>query len=141
MKENNIYSFDTNVLVYSIDSQDKYKHEIAKNIIYERLVAKDCVLTTQVLGEFFCVVVRQKLVKPADALKQIELFQTLFPVIVAKQQTINKAISGVIKHKLSFWDAMLWATVKEAKVDILITEDFQHNQVVDEVKFFNPFMD
>jgi predicted nucleic acid-binding protein len=50
-----------------------------------------------------------------------------------------EAIRGVKVHLLSFWDAMIWATAKQAKMEKIYTEDFQHGRIVEGVSFINPF--
>ena len=52
---------------------------------------------------------------------------------------ITQPLKAVKEHKLSFWDAMLWAVAREAGVTLLLSEDFQHNRVLDGTKFCNPF--
>jgi len=39
----------------------------------------------------------------------------------------------------SFWDAMLWATVRRAGVRLLVSEDFQDGQTIEGVRIINPF--
>jgi len=40
---------------------------------------------------------------------------------------------------LSFWDALVWATAHANKIDVVYTEDFTHDRVVDGVRFVDPF--
>ncbi len=47
-----------------------------------------------------------------------------------------KAIEG---SRLSFWDALLWATAKENSCSLIISEDFQDNFILGGVKIKNPF--
>ena len=49
------------------------------------------------------------------------------------------AMRGVREHGLSFWDALLWATVRRAGVELLITEDFQDRRTIEGVRILNPF--
>ena len=47
---------------------------------------------------------------------------------------------AVQQHEFAFWDAMIWAVAREAGVTLLLSEDFQHNRVLDGVRFVNPFL-
>jgi predicted nucleic acid-binding protein len=51
----------------------------------------------------------------------------------------RKAINAVNAHTLSFWDAMLWAVAREAGVTLLLSDDFQHDRILDGIRFCNPF--
>ena len=57
----------------------------------------------------------------------------------ATSKSLVKALQAVNKHTLSFWDAMLWAVAREAGVTLMLSEDFQHDRVLDGVRFCNPF--
>ncbi len=74
-----------------------------------------------------------------DAMAQVDDWQQLFPVVSAKAATLTRACAAVKRYQLSFWDAMLWATVREAGVATLLSEDFQHEQDIDGVQIINPF--
>ena len=57
----------------------------------------------------------------------------------ATTKSLTKAVNAVNVHILSFWDAILWAVACEAGVTLLLSEDFQHDRVLDGIRFFNPF--
>ena len=40
---------------------------------------------------------------------------------------------------VSFWDALIWAAAREAKVGVVLSEDFQHGREIEGVVFVNPF--
>jgi len=42
------------------------------------------------------------------------------------------------EHRLSFWDAMLWATARRIGVRVFISEDFQDGRILDGVRFVDP---
>lgn len=131
-------SLDTNILVYSIDLDAGSKHDQAIEL-FAQLTPTNCVLSLQSLCEFFSAVTRKKLMPAADAMAQVDDWQQLFPVISAKAETLTRALAAVKRHQLSFWDAMLWATVREARIATLLSEDFQHQQHLDGVQIINPF--
>jgi len=103
-------------------------------------VEKDCILTLQVLGEFFHTVTRKNKMPLKEAAAQVADWQLLFPVAAARPDTLNRAICAVREHNLSFWDAMLWATVKTAGITTLLSEDFQDGRSLGGVRFRNPLI-
>jgi predicted nucleic acid-binding protein len=49
---------------------------------------------------------------------------------------LGAAMRAVGEYRLAFWDAMLW---RRTGVRILISEDFQNGQMLDGVRFIDPF--
>ena len=133
------YTLDTNILFYAVDLDAGSKHTLASNLIVES-TTKDCILTLQSLGEFFWAVTRKGKIPTQTAQDQIIDWSTLFPIQSAGSGTLIKAMRGVQQHGLSFWDAMLWACSKEAGCSRVLTEDFNHGQVIEGVLFENPFI-
>ena len=43
------------------------------------------------------------------------------------------------KHRLAFWDAMLWAAAQRAGIRYLLSEDLQDGFELQGVRFVNPF--
>ena len=107
--------------------------------IVEQAIFHDCVLTLQSLGEFYSAVTEKGKISQTDAEDQIVDWMELFPVARAGPTSLLKAVKAVRIHMLSFWEAMLWATVREAGVKQLISEDFQNGRELEGVTFFNPF--
>ena len=52
---------------------------------------------------------------------------------------LSAALDAVKKHRLAFWDAMLWAAAQRAGVRHLVTEDLQDGFELAGVRFVNPF--
>ena len=77
-------------------------------------------------------------VAPADVLATVGGIETLLSVVGPTTHTVRSALAAVEKHKLSFWDAMVWAVAKESGLDEVLTEDFQDGQAVEGVRFRNP---
>lgn len=134
------FTLDTNILIYAFDTNEPKRKKIAMKLI-EKAIQLDCLLTLQSLSEFYYATTRKKYLPQKEALNQIEDWQTLFPIAIAKPGTLLRAISTSAKHKLSFWDAMLASTALDAGVDILLSEDFNHTQMIGNMKIINPFID
>ena len=133
-------TLDTNILIYAIDNEAGQRHKLAIKVIERALTSADCSLTLQSLSEFFNAVTRKNKLSPKIAMEHVHDLIELFPVITAKQTTLKHAMKTVCEHKLSFWDAMLLATVQDAGISILLSEDFQHEQSLGRVRIINPFI-
>ena len=131
-------ALDTNILVYSVDLDAGKKHDKAIEL-FAQLTPTNCVLSLQSLCEFYAAVTRKKLMPATDAIAQVDDWQQLYPVVSAKAATLTRAFAAVKRYQLSFWDALLWATVREAGITTLLSEDFQHEQHLDGVQIINPF--
>lgn len=132
-------TLDTNILVYAVNADAGERHRLALKVL-EQAIHCDCVLTLQSLGEFFAVVTRKGVMSPLLAAEHIHELSTIFPVVMAKQHTLKLAMDAVIKQKISFWDALLWATAYDAGITLLLSEDFQHGQLIKRVRIINPFI-
>jgi predicted nucleic acid-binding protein len=108
--------------------------------IVDDSVERDCILILQALSEFFSAVTRKGKMPIGDAKEQIQDWQLLFPTILPKATTLKLAINAVENHRLSFWDAMLWAAAKQAGVTVLLSEDFQHGRELEGILFRNPLL-
>jgi len=131
-------TLDTNILVYAMDRDAGERHDLAMEIV-DQAVTSDCVLTLQALCEFYAAVTGKGKMPKKEAAAQILDWMELFPVVGATSKSLPKALKAVEEHSLSFWDAMLWATAAEAGVTLLLSEDFQHNRVLEVTRFCNPF--
>ncbi len=133
-------TLDTNILIYAFDTRDKARHNAAQKIM-QKVTSLDCVITLQALSEFYHATTRKKYLSPEVAAEQIEDWYALFPVATAKAGTLLRAVTSAQKYQLSFWDAMLWSTARDAGASILLSEDFNHHQEIAGVKIVNPFID
>jgi len=131
-------SIDTNILVYALDKDAGDRHKVSVDVL-EYAVGSDCVLTTQALGEFFHVVTRKNRMPAMDAAQQVQDWMTLFPIVGASGQALSQGMALVVEHSFSFWDALLVATIKEAGVTHLLTEDMQDRRSILGVRLVNPF--
>lgn len=134
-----IFTLDTNILVYAFDAQAGARHKKAMQII-EAMTKVDCILTLQSLSEFFNITTRKKLLSIDTASTYVDDLQNIFPVAAAKHNALTKAIDMICNNRLSFWDAMLCATAQSAGVTRLLSEDFQHGQLLKGVRIINPFV-
>lgn len=132
------FTLDTNLLVYSVDSQAGSRHLTAIEIV-DRATECDCYLTLQALSEFYVVVTRKGMVRPIEAAAQAENWLTAFRCTVASPSAVRSALSAAAARRASYWDALLVATAREAGCSILLTEDLGDGTDFDGVRIHNPF--
>ena len=101
---------------------------------------KDCFLTLQSLGEFFHATTRKGLAGVEEAKAYIEVWQDVYSIVVANSSSLNDAIEAVLDHGLSFWDAMIWATVKQAECAFILSEDLQYGRRLGGIEIVSPFL-
>jgi predicted nucleic acid-binding protein len=132
-------TLDTNILFYAMDRDAGARHKVAMQIV-DRASTFDCVLILQSLCEFYAAVTAKSKMPFEEAEAQVNDWMELFPVVSATSKSLTKAMTAVKEHTLSFWDAMLWAASREAGVTMLLSEDFQHDRMLDGIQFCNPFI-
>ena len=131
-------TFDSNILIYAVSRSDP-RHGAATELV-ARATSADCRQTLQSLAECFSVLVRKYRLPVAEATGWVQSFQRLFPVVTAAQSDLDQAMRAVEEHRLSFWDAMLWAAAKRAGCSVLFSEDFQDGRRLEGVLFVDPFV-
>lgn len=132
-------SFDTNVLVYATASISDVKVTRARDLIARAMRAASSVLLLQTLAEFSNVAIRKAKIPVADIRRTIDAWRAVLPVQAAADSDLVAALEAVSKHRMAFWDAMLWASAQRAGVRQLLTEDLQDGFVLQGVTFINPF--
>lgn len=132
------FSLDTNILVYAVDRDAGERHERSTALI-GRAARSDCVLTVQALAEFFHATTRKNLLQPSRARAFVRDWLDVFHVASADDTALVDAMDAVEEHRLSFWDAMLWATARRIGCSAILSEDMQDGRRLSGVTFINPF--
>jgi predicted nucleic acid-binding protein len=132
-------TFDTNILVYATGSVPDVKAVRARELIGRAMRAERSVLLLQTLAEFANVAIRKAKIPVADIRRVVDAWRAVLPLQVADESDFSAALEAVSAHRLSFWDAMLWASAQRAGVQYLLTEDLQDGFVLQGVTFVNPF--
>jgi predicted nucleic acid-binding protein len=132
------FSFDTNVLIYSIDLRFPEKHEIAKRLV--RLCGESGgVLALQCLNEFYRATTRKQILSTALAFEVVEATRAAFAVSPPSEEDLLHAMQNHQFHGIQFFDGLLCATVGRAGCTTLFSEDFQDGQTIGPVTIRNPF--
>lgn len=132
---------DTNVLVYAEDNDTPGKRDIARTL-FERLVSEGrAVVSAQVCAEFYSVVARRfsHRVDPEAVAARVRVFAELMPVFDTSLEVVLEALRGVVRYRMSYYDAQIWAAARLNGVGVVLSEDFQHGQEIEGVRFVDPF--
>jgi predicted nucleic acid-binding protein len=128
---------DTNVLVYAAGIRTDAERQQAATQLLDRVRPEAC-LSLQVLSEFSAVALRNGL-SAACCRAIVAEYRRSWTVLLPSAGTLDAALGAVAEHRLSFWDALLWALASENGLTEIITEDGPTGAVVGGVVFRNPF--
>ena len=143
-KENSIAEegkvfFDTNILIYSIDENDTYKQNVAKELLEKAAATNTGIISTQSLQEFFNAAVKKLKLSKQTAREYVNLFSQKFPVREISVPLILDAVDISIKNGFSFWDSLILSVANDTGCIIVYSEDMNDGQIVEGTKILNPF--
>jgi predicted nucleic acid-binding protein len=132
--------FDTNVLVYLVDSSTPRKRARSQELFAEAVRQGVALLSTQVLQEFFSVVTRKLPARLSHevAAQAVRDFAQL-PVVRVEPEMILSAIEAMRRHRLSFWDSLIVQPALRGGATILYTEDLQSGRAIETLTVEDPF--
>jgi predicted nucleic acid-binding protein len=131
---------DTNVLLYSHDAGAGSKHAAARFLIRELMELQNCVVSTQVLQEFWVNARRMNRDLSLEQLRVwIEDFST-WQVVANTAESVLAALEIERKYRVSFWDALIVHAAQVSGAKILYSEDLNHGQWYGSVRVVNPFL-
>jgi predicted nucleic acid-binding protein len=129
---------DTNVLVYTDDRSVPAKQRRAIALVEEHRRARTAVVSIQVLQEYFVTVTRKLRVDAQLARRKVELLAE-FDVASPDVPDVLAAIDLHRLHGISFWDALIVRSAKQAGCSVLFSENLQDMREIDGVQIVNPF--
>ena len=124
-------SFDCGILVYAADPAAGERRIRSADLLARAMRRQVCAQALQSLCEFYNVITRKSGVKAADAAELVSAWSAAIRIESAIPEDLDAAMRAVVDHRLPFWDAMLWATVRRAGVQLLISEAFQDGRVLE----------
>ncbi len=130
---------DTNVWVYAVDQADEARRTRAQEVTGPD-AAKDIVISSQVLTEFFTVVTR-KLERPVSVEVAAEMVERLtdLPVVAVDSALVSSAIAGSREWRISLWDALIIRAAESAGCAVVLSEDLTGGGRYGSVRVVNPF--
>lgn len=131
--------FDSNILLYSVDTKDPEKQEKARRVTKLASKQGNGVISTQVLQEY-CSVDIKKFRREALIVKQLcRNWQNAFEVILIRPDIIEDAIEVNAIYQFSFYDSLIISSALAARCGVLMTEDMNHGQMIQGLTIVNPF--
>jgi len=128
---------DTNILVYSLDTNDKVKHERARQVLQKIIEKHHPVISTQVINEFFVVATKKLQADPIVVKNIIHNFRNM-EIVNADLQLIEEAIDISVISQLSFWDSLVIAAAEKSNCEFVFSEDLNAGQNYRGVLLLNP---
>jgi predicted nucleic acid-binding protein len=139
-----LFLIDTNILVYTLDTDEPEKQTICKELIRKCWTEQQqqYAISVQNLSEFYATVTgkfREKVKETTVRrfITEIVSFRD-WKVIAPVAQTIPAAIDLSIEHNIHYWDAVIAATMRENGVFSIYTED-RHFSRIPWLTVVNPF--
>jgi predicted nucleic acid-binding protein len=139
---NDKFFIDTNILVYSFDSNSPVKQQIAQEIIKKALVDHEGCISSQVIQEFLNVSSKKfnPVLSSEDCLKYLNTVLSPLCEIFTSIDLYRAAIEISERWKYAFYDSMIITAALQTNCGLLYSEDLQHNQKVQSLTIINPFI-
>jgi predicted nucleic acid-binding protein len=133
---------DTNIFVYANDQNEPRKRAIALDLIRHATDNASGIVSTQVVQEFFNVVLVKSRQKMPHADAQRFLMTAFRPLLAVHSSIalISEAIRIQERYLLSWYDSLIVAAAQQAGCNLLYTEDLQHGQKFGALTVLNPFL-
>lgn len=133
--------FDTNILVYAATFQDERKKAVAVDLIRHALtVNRDGVISTQVLQEMNCTLIR----KFGFSREAIDGLMDYFRELLVTDVTIDLVRRAVVlqeEYQLQYYDALIVATAAKLGCHEIVSEDLDDGREYCGMRVVNPFKD
>jgi len=132
---------DTGVLIraYQTDARDPRTAK-AKDAVEDLARCGNGFVALQNLDEFAAVLLRRS--EPPVAASRLREtlagLEDVFGVLRPGARTLSSALLGVEKHRLGFWESMIWAVAHENGIDEVLTADPPRPQI-EGVRYRSPF--
>jgi predicted nucleic acid-binding protein len=135
------FFFDTNLLIYALDSTNPGKQAAALKWIAKAHESGDGMVSYQVVQEWFNVVLR-KAAAPLNAdeaaLIYRELIEPLWHV-QSSRELLDTALDLHRRDCVSWWDSLIVSAAIQGGCHTILSEDLQHGRKIRGVKILNPF--
>mgnify|MGYP000417368387 CR=1 FL=1 len=133
------FALDTNVLIYVFDGTEPDRRIRAMDVVRRASRSGRCFLSLQCVGEFLSALGRRRLVETGERVQIARDMAALFPMFGIEPVDAEQALAAVALGRLSYWDALMLATVARTGCTTLLTENMQDGAVHSGVTIRNPF--
>jgi predicted nucleic acid-binding protein len=131
--------FDTNILVYAADQEAGERHRTAAELVERALNERRILLPLQTLAEFVHVVRRKLGLLSPDMRALVESWRAGAVTASYTDSDFMVALDAHERHRLTIFDALIWAVCDRMGAEILVTEDLQNGRRLGRVTFLDPF--
>lgn len=135
------FFLDTNIFVYSFDSQEKTKQKIAIDLISRALDTQTGIISYQVMQELLNVATR-KFAMPLSAHDAQDYLQKVLDPLCQIYPSIDlysEALALAKRTGYSFYDALILASALAGGCKEIYTEDLQDGHRIAGLTIINPF--
>lgn len=145
MKER--YFLDTNIFLYSIldpkNESEKEKEKISLSAIENEEI--NLIISSQVINELANCLFKKSSLTGQRIIEIIAKILELVEIIPLTSEITLIAVELKERYGFSFYDSLIVAAALSAQCDVLLTEDLQHQQIIEynsnRLKVVNPFED
>jgi predicted nucleic acid-binding protein len=130
---------DTNILVYTVDTNDKIKQKQARKIVKSTVENNSPVISTQVLQEFYSATTSKLKLDKIIAKNIMHNFHHMETVQI-DLELIEQGIDISILSQISFWDGLIIAAAEQANCSVIYSEDLNSGQTIRGINIENPFL-
>lgn len=131
--------FDTNILVYAVDSRDGRKQRIAVELLSHAMdVNHDGAISVQVLSEF-ANILRNKFRLPEERVEEYLSF--FYPLLMCEvtADMVRSALYIQKEYGIPYYDSLIVAAAEKLGCHEIVSEDFNPGQLYRGMTAVNPF--
>ena len=129
---------DTNVFVYASDDDAPLKQSVAGEVSLA-LMRRHSPLALQLIGELQNALRRKLKLDPWEAAQRAGGVLAAFDLFPPSLEAAKLALAQVASGRLSYWDALMLASAREAGCTVMLTEDMQNGARIFGLEIVNPF--
>ena len=126
---------DSNIWLYAFMDSSSEKRNRALQV----LEAAGVTLSTQVINEVCCNLLRKASYTEAEIRQTIGNFQARNPILQVTANVIRQASVLRESYRFSYWDSLIIATAIDANCTIVYSEDMQNGLRIGNLIILNPF--
>lgn len=120
---------DSNLWVYYHSMKPDEKFEKTRDIVLANF--SSILISTQILGEIYHVLVRKNMASKSDAKRVVEDLTSEFGMIIVDVNHVFKTIEINMRYGYSYWDSLIISVALKSNCSILYSEDMQHDQLIE----------
>ena len=130
---------DTNLWVYLYSKNPADKYEKVNTLLSSQI--ESLIMSTQILGELYNVLLKKKFRTQAQAQEIISQLIAGFDITEIPATQVIEAIKINVHYGYSYWDSLLVSTALLNNCSILYSEDMQHDQLIEgKLRIINPLV-